>query len=233
VQLLAGALSLALYLPVLFWHKVGVALGGVMLNRALTASNAPPHLRVSARRLLLHDWAKLTLAELMPYARRWRDNNLRATLFGRVVARTPLPRWLPDACDDVEWRAAWRHHYRHSDHHREYFGDDGGHRGAVMSDGAVLEMAADWLGAEWGYDGRWPAAGAWRDYTSALHTMWWPSPRNRAVFILAMCVLGHGQDVPRATFDELCALRELTASERAFMSAMREKYHTGEVTAAD
>ncbi len=136
---------------------------GARLNWKLRGTG----LRVPWHRLLLHDWVKfLPRTEFAPYARRWYASNLRATLLGRLVAeRTPLVRWLPvRPCAPGEWEAAVQHHVHRMDHHLEYYaGPDLGlwRRGGVMPDEAVVEMLADKMGSQWGYDGRWPDARDW------------------------------------------------------------------------
>ena len=85
------ALAIFVYLPTLLWHKFGVWMAGRRLNRLLKGTG----LSIPHRRLVCHDWSKFTLAELLPYARYYFDSNLKAHVVGRMVAKTPLPRWLP------------------------------------------------------------------------------------------------------------------------------------------
>ena len=82
----------ARYLRVVAIHKWAIVVAGRRVNRAIR----PSGLRVSLRRLAMHDLSKLTRAELMPYARHF-------------ATRTREP--------DPAFDAAWRHHYAHNDHH--------------------------------------------------------------------------------------------------------------------
>jgi hypothetical protein len=84
-------------------------------------------------RLLKHDWTKFLPSEFMAYARHFHGS-------------PPSP--------DLDFDLAWLKHKNRNDHHWEYWtGPDGTLR---MSEGAVLEMVADWLAAGRTYEGRWP-----------------------------------------------------------------------------
>lgn len=135
---MGDARLLVRYLGVVAVHKWAIVVAGRDVNRAI----APSGLRVSWRRLLLHDLSKLTRAELMPYARH----------FGTPHRGAP----------DPAFAAAWRHHYEHNDHHPEHFVQPDG-TPARMPDEAVVEMVVDWMAAGRAYAGAWPCCGGhWR-----------------------------------------------------------------------
>lgn len=52
--LLVSAVAVAVYLPTLLWHKIGVATAGLWLNQILEGTG----LRVSWHRLFFHDWVR-------------------------------------------------------------------------------------------------------------------------------------------------------------------------------
>lgn len=113
-------------------------------------------------RLITHDLSKLTPTEYPHYQRQF---------FG-------------DKGDQNAFQMAWLHHQHVNDHHWEFWipptrHDRGTPRGVdyeplPMSEGAVLEMVSDWMGASHAYDKRpvdinkWP----WLDRT-------WPSVKKR------------------------------------------------------
>jgi ligand-binding SRPBCC domain-containing protein len=160
---------LARYLGVVAVHKWAIVVAGLRVNRALR----PASLRVSLRRLVLHDLSKLSRAELWPYAAH----------FARA-----------DRTTDPAFEAAWRHHYEHNDHHPEHFIIDGVAR--EMPDEAVCEMVADWLAAARAYQGAWPCCGGhWRWLEDSwdrlqLH------PTNRALAGAIVLALGYAEVVP-------------------------------------
>merc|ERR1719174_3073238 len=79
------AIACAIYLPTLLWHKTGVIIMGIYLNRRLAGTG----LSVSYHRLFFHDWVKfLPFSEFIPYARKWYKANLKANFVGRLVALT-------------------------------------------------------------------------------------------------------------------------------------------------
>lgn len=104
---------------------------------------------VSFWRLLIHDWTKFLPSELPHYQRQF---------FGKK--------------DDPEGFArAWLHHQNSHDHHWEWWIPRTGHTRSIppypdnvpliMSDQALLEMIADWMGASRAYDGQWPRKDQW------------------------------------------------------------------------
>ena len=65
----------------------------------------------------------------------------------------------------------WVHHQNHNPHHWEYWIPRTGHNRCTppypdnvpiqMSEWAVREMVADWIGASRAYEGKWPVRGEW------------------------------------------------------------------------
>jgi len=115
-------------------------------------------LGVSYWRLLKHDLSKFGVKEIFAYGRQF---------FG-------------DRSDSAGFARAWLHHQNHNDHHWEYWIARSGHnrlsgRGTVpeeMSEGAMLEMMADWLGAGRAYEGSWPNVHNWlwlNNHFSKMH----------------------------------------------------------------
>lgn len=99
-------------------------------------------------RLLTHDLSKFSPCELPHYQRQF---------FGLA--------------DDPEgFTRCWLHHQNSNDHHWEYWIPRTGHnRGGFqdgaplrMTEGAMLEMLADWFGASRAYEGKWPKPGEWQ-----------------------------------------------------------------------
>lgn len=160
---------LAKYVGVVLVHKWAILAAGRTVNRTI----APSGLRVSLRRLVLHDLSKFSRAELLPYARHF----------------TRHDRTRPDPA----FEAAWRHHYEHNDHHPEHFG------GARMPDEAVVEMVVDWMAASRAYEGTWPCCGGhwrWLEHSwdrLELH------PENKALAGAITCALGYAVAIP--TYD--------------------------------
>ena len=99
-------------------------------------------------RLITHDMSKFGRAEFGPYARKfysgWRGDNSSGYV-------TP-----------PEWWDAFHHHVRVNDHHWEHW------HGEDMSEGAILEMVADWFGAGRAYDGKWQAREWYKDHRAVL-----------------------------------------------------------------
>lgn len=103
-------------------------------------------LGVSMWRRITHDLSKFSPSELPHYGRQF---------FG--------------AKDDPGgWDRAWLHHMNSNDHHHEYWilrpsREDHGRRDTPiqMSDDAVREMVADWMGAGRAYQGEWPDPDTW------------------------------------------------------------------------
>lgn len=101
-------------------------------------------------RLIIHDWTKLTPAELPHYQRQF---------FGK-------------ADDSAGFVRCWLHHQNSNPHHWEYWIPRTGHsrcnppyqdnKPIQMPDWAVREMVADWLAAGRAYEGRWPVLADWR-----------------------------------------------------------------------
>lgn len=123
-----------------FWltakHKWFVLLAGLRL-------------RVPLRRLLTHDLSKFLPSELPHYQRQF---------FGR-------------ADDPSGFIACWLRHQNRNDHHWEYWIPRTGHNRCdppfkdnepiPMSDAAVREMVADWMGAGRAYEDKWPDIHNW------------------------------------------------------------------------
>lgn len=92
-------------------------------------------------RLIIHDWTKFTPAEAPHYGRQQ---------FG-------------SADDPLAFAQAWNHHQRLNDHHWEAWIPITAHKFSTlkgcdplpMSEAAVREMMADWLGASRVHDGTW------------------------------------------------------------------------------
>ena len=189
-DLIALVIACLIYAPTLLWHKFGVLMMGLHLNRMLAGSG----LRVPWHRLVFHDWVKfLPLSEYVPYARRWYKTNLKANILGRLVQRLGLPRLFPVSCPPEVWAAAVKHHVERMDHHNEYYeGPDLGlwRRNGVPPDVAVVEMVADKMGAQWGYDGKWPTADNWPRLAQGFDEKGFPTPRSKALFFCVCCAAG-------------------------------------------
>eukprot|EP01012_Entosiphon_sulcatum_P049055 TRINITY_DN6764_c0_g1_i1.p1 TRINITY_DN6764_c0_g1~~TRINITY_DN6764_c0_g1_i1.p1 ORF type:complete len:312 (-),score=38.77 TRINITY_DN6764_c0_g1_i1:106-1020(-) len=148
------------YLRTLLYHKFAIVLSGVWLNWKLrrASSSTGWRLRIPLWRLLCHDWVKFTPNEFMPYARRF-----------------CLAGFLDDPSNRAQWDRAFAHHVSKMDHHWQHFHPDPSHpsveseeassgpsRVRPMPAAAVLESAADSLGAELAYSGRWPQPETWQ-----------------------------------------------------------------------
>lgn len=187
-RLLGAVLAVVIYLPTLFWHKLGVFLAGIHLNRLLDGTG----LHVPWHRLIFHDWVKFTPNELTPYAYKYWAANLKCNCIGRLVARTPLVRWCQVSCQDKAWAKAHAHHLERMDHHVEYYrGRDLGlwQRNGIPPDDAVVEMVADRMGAQWGYDGTWPEKD-WNRLYASFAAVEFPTARSKALFFGVCCVAG-------------------------------------------
>jgi len=107
-------------------------------------------LGVSYWRLLKHDLSKFGVKEIFAYGRQF---------FG-------------DRSDAGGFAKAWLHHQNHNDHHWEYWVSRSGHNKIsesssfpmIMSEQAMLEMIADWMGASRAYEGSWPNVFNWLWY---------------------------------------------------------------------
>lgn len=105
-------------------------------------------------RAIFHDWTKFLPSELPHYNRQF---------FGK-------------ANDPEGFVRAWLRHQNRHDHHWEYWIPRTGHSRCnppipgnlplQMSEQAVREMVADWLGASRAYEGKWPDLDNWIWYQS-------------------------------------------------------------------
>lgn len=104
-------------------HKWGVLKAGLAL-------------RVPFWRLVIHDWAKLTLAEWGPYADHFFAGDPRA---GSMHS--------PGSAERFD--RAWLHHLHLSPHHWQHWVmiGDGGVQALAMPEHFTREMVADWIGA--------------------------------------------------------------------------------------
>jgi hypothetical protein len=106
-------------------------------------------LKVNLWRRLTHDLSKLGFKELPHYGRQF---------FG---AKDRPYRFIK----------CWVHHQNSNDHHWEYWIPRTGHdrcdppykanEPIPMSNQAIREMIADWIGASRAYEGKWPIAEQW------------------------------------------------------------------------
>lgn len=93
-------------------------------------------------RLMIHDWTKFLPCELPHYGRQF---------FGSED-------------DSYNFNKAWLHHQNLNDHHWEWWISRTMHNKSqrtdtgmlYMSEEAIKEMVADWLGASRAYEGKWP-----------------------------------------------------------------------------
>jgi hypothetical protein len=103
-------------------------------------------------RLIVHDLSKFLPSELPHYQRQF---------FGK-------------ADDPAGFILCWTRHQNRNDHHWEYWIPRTGHNRCDppfpdnvpirMSEGAIREMVADWMGASRAYEGRWPESFSWPWY---------------------------------------------------------------------
>jgi hypothetical protein len=101
-------------------------------------------------RLIKHDWTKFLPSELSYYGNQF---------FGK-------------ADNPQGFIKCWLHHQNMNDHHWEYYIPRTGHNRCNppypdnepidMTDDAIKEMVADWLGASRAYEGKWPTKGDWK-----------------------------------------------------------------------
>lgn len=113
-------------------------------------------------RLLIHDWQKFLPVEWVPYAR---------AFYGK-------PGRKPEGRPDFDH--AWLHHQKFGPHHWQYWillQDDGKHRPLPMPRVYLLEMCADWRGANAAY-GDQPLL-AW--YTKTARGRWLHPDTQREV----------------------------------------------------
>ncbi len=116
-------------------------------------------LGVPMSRLFMHDVSKFGLAELPHFGRQF---------YGR-------------ANDPDGFMRAWLRHQNSNDHHWEYWISRSGCESSEnseeilpMTEGAVREMVADWLGASRAYGGKWPKPHSWPWFAET-----WPSIHRR------------------------------------------------------
>ena len=117
-------------------------------------------LKVSLWRLIWHDFSKFSFCELPHYNKQF---------FGK-------------ANDPKGFIKAWLHHQNNNDHHWEYWIPRSGHnrcdppyennKPIPMSEPAVREMIADWLGASRAYGGKWPNSDKWDWLEKNLWKVW-------------------------------------------------------------
>ena len=89
-------------------------------------------------RLIVHDFSKLTWTEFKYYTLKFE---------------------LQDCPKEVE-EAGWAHHLAHNDHHLEFWPTcPSGF--SLMPKDAIKEMVADWMGASYAYEGKWPSCFTW------------------------------------------------------------------------
>ncbi len=111
-------------------------------------------------RLIKHDWTKFLPSELPYYGRRFYPDERYANIDSLVI---------------LEWAHCWLRHQNRNDHHWEYwitrsgvesdccsFGSEfDDNQPLDMTDDAIKEMVADWIGASRAYEGKWPKKGEW------------------------------------------------------------------------
>ena len=191
----------ARYLRVVAVHKWAIVAAGLDVNRVLRGAG----LRVSLRRLVAHDLSKLSLAELLPYARHFDPARDRAA-------------------HDPAFAAAWRHHYEHNDHHPEHFMRPDGTL-ERMPDEAVIEMVVDWMAASRAYEGSWPCCGGhwrWLEHSwdrLRLH------PDNKALAGAIVQALGYAIAIPGYDVDATLADLAIDARVRAKIGGLRRVAH--------
>jgi hypothetical protein len=133
------------YLFLTIYHKWFVFLAGLKVGCPLW-------------RLIIHDWTKFLPSELPHYQRQF---------FGM-------------ADDPAGFVLCWARHQNRHEHHWEYWIPRTGHNRCIpqfpdntpleMSDAAVKEMIADWLGAGRAYEGKWPNGNGW---------LWWEHNKGK------------------------------------------------------
>ncbi len=107
-------------------------------------------LKVSAWKLIIHDWSKFFPSELPHYGRQF---------FGK-------------ADDALGFAICWAKHQNRHPHHWEYWVPRTGHswndapykdnEPLPMPESAAREMVADWMGASRAYEGHWPNPHNWK-----------------------------------------------------------------------
>lgn len=115
-------------------------------------------LKVPLRRLICHDFSKMSRAEWWPYARHFHapgttDEEKEASL--------------------KAFKEGWKHHIELNDHHPEYWTRKG-RKGTQMPDEAIREMVADW----------WAAGKAQGKTQLGELREWWESQRVRITALL-------------------------------------------------
>lgn len=128
-----------LYSKYILRHKWFVFVAGMKINPFLF------------RRLLIHDWTKLTPGEWIAYTRYF---------YGNVPKHTTAYNESLNA-----FNQAWNHHQKANKHHWQFHyltPDDGGSVPLKMPNTYIQEMVADWAGAGRAITGKWDVA-AWYD----------------------------------------------------------------------
>jgi len=110
-------------------------------------------------RLIIHDWSKFTPTELVNYA--------------RIYYLKDMDPWWKDH-DKRKYYYCWLKHQNRNPHHWEYWMTRSGvplierdHAivdTLTMSEWAVREMIADWIGASVAYTGKYPNFNNWEWY---------------------------------------------------------------------
>lgn len=137
---------------------------------------------VSLWRCLIHDWSKFTIAEFVPYARKYcsrkpyptrREQGRALMLCGAVLS--PTQEQVDEAFD-----RAWLHHQHCNLHHWQSWcqvENDGSICPVQMPEKYVREMVADWWAAGRGYDGEWRLPKWYAENCENLHLH--PNTRQR------------------------------------------------------
>jgi len=121
-------------------------------------------------RLLTHDLSKFSFKELPHYGRQF---------FGA-------------ADQPNKFITAWLHHQNFNDHHWEWWIPRNKHNSpcennkpVMMSDGAIREMVADWLGASRAYNNQWPDADNWEWFKNNFNDLkLHPDTRFKIILLL-------------------------------------------------
>jgi hypothetical protein len=161
-------------------HKLVIFLAGMVVNWKLrkTAYSVP------LRRLIFHDWVKLSPSELWSYANHF---------FG-------------DSGPNDGFTEAFRHHVSYMDHHVEHHwlqftmnpsSEERVERAKTARrprDEALVEMIVDWMAAEVAYNHQLPRPGrwSWAKRTTATCGL---QKEALALFSALLCALGYSEDV--------------------------------------
>eukprot|EP00026_Physarum_polycephalum_P011653 Phypoly_transcript_11892.p1 GENE.Phypoly_transcript_11892~~Phypoly_transcript_11892.p1 ORF type:complete len:207 (-),score=35.60 Phypoly_transcript_11892:356-976(-) len=186
----------------IIYHKYCIFTAGLYITKKV--SPAGSGLRVTWKRMALHDLSKFTPSEFFAYA---------AHFHGKHKGKP----------GDHDFDVAWKHHYEHNDHHPEYFQKNG--VVGQMGPDALMELVADWFAAERAYDGQWPTPGEWKWVQSrfpkiTLHE------KDKLLLGAILTVLGFGNDVtPTFTWDTArLALKADTTGTRRHVDALHDLY---------